>query len=258
MSEHVKISDANGVRTILIARPEKKNALTHAMYAAITDALASAETEPSVRVALITGEGDVFTAGNDLVDFMNQPPTTSREDAPPVAAFLETIATMETPLAAAVNGLAVGVGVTMLLHVDLVYAAEEATFRTPFVDLGLVPEAASSLLLPHRIGHARAAEMFLLGETMGAEDALGCGLVAKTFERDALMGETVRRCEALARKAPAAVRATKRLMRGDGDAVRARMAEELAVFAARLQSDEFREAAGAFLEKRAPDFSRFA
>jgi enoyl-CoA hydratase/carnithine racemase len=252
---HIKVSDSAGVRTVVMARPEKKNAITHAMYAAMAEAIASAQREPAVRAVLITGEGAAFTAGNDLKDFLEGPPA-GRD--PPVMDFLSTILDAEKPLAAAVNGLAVGVGVTMLLHCDLVYAAESATFRTPFTDLGLVPEAGSSLLMPARIGRARAGELFLLGETLTAQEALAQALVSRVFPDSRLGQEARARCEALAAKPPAAVRATKRLMRGDVAAVRARMAEERAMFAERLKSDEFREAAQAFLEKRKPDFSRFS
>jgi len=144
MTEHVKVEDANGVRTITMARPEKKNALTHAMYAVMADALVSAQTDAAIRVVLLTGEGGIFTAGNDLADFMNAPPDGEGDEAPPVQRFLQAILTAEKPLAAAVGGVAVGIGVTMLLHCDLVYAAPSAKFKTPFTDLGLVPEAASS------------------------------------------------------------------------------------------------------------------
>jgi enoyl-CoA hydratase/carnithine racemase len=257
MSEHVKVSDAGGVRAVVMARPEKKNAITHAMYAAMAEAVSSAQTDPAVRVVLLGAEGAVFTAGNDLVDFMERPPTGTETETPPVLAFLEAILAAEKPLVAAVNGTAVGIGVTMLLHCDLVYAAETATLRVPFTDLGLVPEAGSSLLLPGRIGRARASELFLLGETISAKEALESGLVSRIFPQARLAHEVDRRCEALSRKPPAAVRATKRLTRGDVDAVRARLREELAIFVDRLQSDEFREAAAAFFEKRQPDFSRF-
>ncbi len=256
---HVKVSDADGVRTVIMARPEKKNAITREMYAAMADAIAGAQADPGVRVVLISGEGAAFTAGNDLVDFMERPPGETEAETTPVVRFLLAILEAEKPLAAAVNGPAVGIGVTMLLHCDLVYAAESATFRTPFTDLGLVPEAGSSLLLPARVGRARASEMFLLGRMLSAREALDYGLVAQVFPDDALAAEARSRCAALARKAPASVRATKRLMRGDVEAVRTRMAEEeRRIFSERLASEEFREAAEAFFEKRAPDFSRFS
>ena len=255
MSEHVEISDADGVRTIVLARPEKKNALTQAMYAAMADAVDSAQIDPAIGVVLLTGAGDAFTAGNDIGDFLAAPPSPDDATPAPVIRFLHTILEAEKPLAAAVNGLAVGVGVTLLLHCDLVTAASAARFKTPFTDLGLVPEAGASLLLPRRIGRARASEMLLLGETLNAEEALACGLVARVVDPAHLLEDARRRCAALARKAPAAVRATKRLLRGDTAEVRERMAEEIRIFAERLQSDEFREAAAAFLEKREPDFA---
>jgi enoyl-CoA hydratase/carnithine racemase len=258
MSEHVKVADRDGVRAVTMARPEKKNAITRAMYATMADAIVSAQAEASVRVVLIGAEGTAFTAGNDLVDFMEHPPTGTESEPPPVVTFLEAILEAEKPLVAAVNGAAVGVGVTMLLHCDLVYAADTATFRAPFVDLGLVPEAGSSLLLPARVGRAHAGEMFLLGETVSAKEAAESGIVSRIFPQARLAHEVERRCDALARKPPAAVRAAKRLMRGDLGPVRARMAEELALFAERLQSDEFSEAVAAFFEKRPPDFSRFS
>jgi enoyl-CoA hydratase/carnithine racemase len=258
MSEHVKVSDAGGVRAVVMTRPAKKNAITRAMYTAMAEAIVSAQTDPSVRVVLIGAEGSVFTAGNDLMDFMEHPPTGEESETPPVLAFLEAILVADKPLVAAVNGAAVGVGVTMLLHCDLVYAAETATFRVPFTDLGLVPEAGSSLLLPERVGRARAGEMFLLGETVSAKEALEGGIVSRVFPQARLSHEVDRRCDALAKKPPAAVRAAKRLTRGELGPVRARMSEELALFAERLQSDEFREAAAAFFEKRQPDFSRFS
>lgn len=258
MSEHIRISDAAGVRSIVLARPEKKNAITSVMYAAMADAVVAAESDPKVRVVAFAAEGSAFTAGNDIVDFMQNPPTGDDAEPPPVLRFIEAILSAQKPLAAAVNGPAVGIGATMLLHCDLVYAAETATFRVPFADLGLVPEAGSSLLLPERIGRTRAAEMFLLGETISAKEAHECGVVARIFPQGRLAHEAQARCEALAQKPPAAVRAAKALMRGDLGPVRARVAEEARLFAQRLQSDEFREAAAAFLEKRQPDFSRFS
>ncbi|MGD2133828.1 MAG: enoyl-CoA hydratase [Maricaulaceae bacterium] len=259
MSEHVKVADAEGVRTVTIARPEKKNALTRDMYAAMAEAITSSVGDNSVRVILFTGEGDAFTAGNDIGDFMNRPPSANEGgDGPSVNVFLQAIAEAEKPLVAAVNGMAVGVGVTMLLHCDLVYAADTAVFKAPFVDLGLVPEAGSSLLMPARIGRARAGELFLLCEKIDAQTAAEWGLVGAVFSKASLLDEAVKRARALAAKSPSSVRNTKALMRGSVDPVFARMADEGRIFAQALQSDEFREAGAAFLEKRAPDFSRFS
>jgi len=241
-----------GVLSIVMNRPDKKNALTHAMYAAMADALERAEREAAIRVSLITGTADAFTSGNDLGDFMSAPP--QGEDAP-VFRFLRAIASASKPVVAAVNGLAVGVGTTMLLHCDLVYAARSATFTAPFVNLALVPEAASSLLLPQRIGHAKAAELFLLGAKLDAAGAEAAGLVAAVFDDAALLTEAMARAKALAAKAPNAVRLTKALMKRQPEPVAARMAEEARHFGAQLGSPEVREAITAFMQKRAPDFS---
>lgn len=256
MTDHVETSVDAGVLTIRLERPEKKNALTHAMYAAMADGLARANADPAVRVALVTGSGDSFTAGNDLGDFAGNPPRADGEA--PVTRFLREISTSAKPVVAAVNGLAVGVGVTMLLHCDLVYAARSATFQAPFVNLALVPEAASSLLLPRLVGHAKASEMFLLGTRIDAAQAEAAGLVSAVFDDAALHVEAAKRAAQLAAKAPNAVLATKRLMRGDGAAIAARMAEEGALFARQLASPEVREAISAFMQKRPPDFSKIA
>lgn len=244
-----------GVLSIVMNRPDKKNALTHAMYAAMADALERVEREAAVRVAFITGSGDAFTAGNDLGDFMSSPP---QGEGAPVFRFLRAIASASKPIVAAVNGLAVGVGTTMLLHCDLVYAARSATFTAPFVNLALVPEAASSLLLPQRVGHAKAAELFLLGAKLDAAQAEAAGLVSAVFDNAALATEAMTRAKALAAKAPSAVRLTKALMKRQPEPVVARMAEEARHFGAQLASPEVREAITAFMQKRAPDFSSFS
>jgi len=233
-------------------RPQKKNALTHAMYAAMADALLGAAGSNSVRVVVITGAVDAFTAGNDLGDFLNPAPGGGES---PVLRFLGALSTAEKPVIAAVNGLAVGIGTTMLLHCDLVYAARSATFSAPFVNLALVPEAASSLLLPRRIGHAKAAEQFLLGGRMDAEQAEANGLVTAVFADDRLPAEVAERARALAAKAPSAVRATKALMKRGEEPVAERMRAESAQFALQLQSADLREAVQAFREKRPPRFS---
>jgi enoyl-CoA hydratase/carnithine racemase len=236
-----------------MSRPEKKNALTHAMYGAMADALTGAAADASVRVILITGTGDAFTSGNDLGDFVESPPTGGES---PVFRFLSALSTAEKPVVAAVNGIAVGVGTTMLLHCDLVYAARSAVFSVPFVNLALVPEAASSLLLPRCIGHAKAADLFLLGSRLDALQAEASGLVAAVFDDAALAGEAMQRARALAAKAPSAVRATKALMKRGEEAVAERMRAESAQFAVQLRSVELREAINAFAEKRAPNFDR--
>lgn len=241
------------VLSITMNRPEKKNALTHAMYGAMADALKRAADDPAIRVVVITGAGDAFTAGNDLGDFLNAPP---HDGEAPVFRFLAALSTAEKPVVAAVNGLAVGIGTTMLLHCDLVYAARAASFTAPFVNLALVPEAASSLLLPRRIGHAKAAELFLLGGRMDAAQAEAMGLVTAVFDSQVLAAEAASRAQALAAKAPGAVRATKALMKRGEEPVAERMRAEGVLFAAQLKSPELREAITAFTEKRAPDFSK--
>ncbi|HEX2094105.1 MAG TPA: enoyl-CoA hydratase [Longimicrobiaceae bacterium] len=255
MSEHVAIEAQGAVLSLRLNRPEKKNALTLEMYAALAGALRAVEEDPGVRVVLLAGTGDAFTAGNDLGDFLQRPPT---DQSSPVLLFLNALISASKPVVAAVNGLAVGVGTTLLLHCDLVYAARSARFHLPFVGLGLVPEAGSSLLLPQRVGQARAAELLLLGESFGAEEALAMGLVSAVFPDEELAEQAAERARRLARQPPAAVRATKALLRrADRAALPERMRQEGEVFIERLRSPEAREAMQAFLERRAPDFSRF-
>jgi len=246
---------AGGVMTLTFNRPDKKNALTSEMYAALADGFAAAEADPAVRVILLTGAGGAFTAGNDLQDFLARPP---QGDEAPVSRFLRALATASKPLVAAVQGVAVGVGTTMLLHCDLVYAAQKAKLSTPFVNLALVPEAASSLLLPQRIGHARAAAMFMLGEALDAATAHGYGLVNAVLpSRGEAQAAAYKAAAALAAKAPSAIRETKRLMR-DAAAIAALMEKEGTLFARQVASPEAREAFTAFLEKRPADFSKVA
>ncbi|MDE1173013.1 MAG: enoyl-CoA hydratase [Parvibaculaceae bacterium] len=260
MTDLVLAETAHGVHTLTINRPDKKNALTEAMYAALADGIAHAESDPAVRVTRIRGTGGSFTAGNDLADFAAQgakPVSTgdSKVEAP-VTRFLRAVSTTEKPLVAQVNGLAVGVGVTMLLHCDLVYAGESATFQAPFVNLGLVPEAASSLLLPRLVGLQRAGELFLLGRKIGSAEARDMGLVAQVLPDDALDAGVEAVARELAAKAPNAVRFTKGLLRKNHGEIAERMAEEGRIFAAQLRSAEVKEAIGAFFEKRPADFSK--
>jgi enoyl-CoA hydratase/carnithine racemase len=243
------------VLAIEIARPEKKNALTQAMYAALADALRSSDSDANVRAVLIHGSRDCFTAGNDLKDFLERPP--HAEEAP-VSRFLASLPAFAKPLIAAVNGPAVGIGTTMLLHCDLVFAAPAATFQLPFVNLGLVPEAASSFLLPYIAGYQRAAELLLLGRPFGPEKALAAGFVTEIVPQAELFERARAAALAVAALPPAAVRAAKALMR---EPYRVRVAEAMQaegkVFRERLASPEAKEAMTAFLEKRKPDFSRF-
>jgi len=240
---------------IEIARPEKKNALTQAMYGAMADALAAAERDSGVRAAMLHGARDCFTAGNDLKDFLDRPPRTQET---PVFRFISTLPVFGKPLIAAVNGAAVGIGTTMLLHCDLVYAAPGAKFQLPFVSLGLVPEAGSSFLLPYIAGYQRAAELLMLGQPFGTDKALAAGFVTEVVPEGELFERARAAALALAALPPAAVRATKSLMRKRFGARTAEaMEEEGKVFGERLASPEAREAMTAFLEKRKPDFSRF-
>jgi enoyl-CoA hydratase/carnithine racemase len=244
-----------GILTIELNRPQKKNAITADMYGALTAALIEAGETPAVRAVMIVGKRDVFTAGNDLQDFIDHPP--SSHDSP-VFRFLREISRAPKPLVAAVCGPAVGVGTTMLLHCDLVYAGDNARFSLPFAQLGLVPEAASSLLLPELFGYQRAAERLLLGEPFGADEALQMGLVSAVLPADAVVGHARLQADKLVALPAAAVRATKRLMKQSRiEAIGSRMLLEGEEFRERLKSPEAREAFAAFFERRRPDFSRF-
>jgi len=253
MSE-VVVSRTGGVLELCLDRAAKKNALTFAMYAALTEGLAQAQAEPGVRAALITANGETFCAGNDIGDFLKP-----RDDfgAAPPSRFIEQLVTFDKPLVAAVQGAAVGIGATMLLHCDLVYASPTARLRMPFVSLGLVPEAGSSLLLPRRVGDAVAAEMLLLGAWIHAERARDLRLINDIVPGAGELAPFARqRAEELAACPPAALRMTRALLRGDVAAVRARIQSEAAAFARCLTSPEAREALTAFLERRPPDFSK--
>ena len=253
--EHIITESRDGVLRIEIDRPDKKNALTAAMYQAMADAIKAAEADHKVRVLLIHGKADLFTAGNDLQDFLDNPP---RDDNQPVFQFLYAISQAQKPVVAAVAGAAVGIGTTMLLHCDLVYAAPNARLQLPFVNLGLVPEAASSLLLPALIGYQRAAELLLLGESFSAQKAKEIGLVTEVVPEDRLFDTAMAQAKMLAGKPAASLRLTKRLMKqGQMTAVAQRIKLESDHFGERLASPEAKEAFSAFLEKRKPDFSRF-
>ncbi len=247
----ILVREADGILELRFNRPEKKNAILGAMYDTLTAALQDAAARPEVRAVLIGAEGDAFTAGNDIKDFLSMPG--GLHDAPP-ARFINAIATFGKPLVAAVQGAAVGVGTTLLLHCDLVYASPAATFSVPFVDLGLVPEAGSSLLLPQRMGHARAAALLLLGEAMDAASALAAGLLTAVVPAEDLHAHARAKALRLAAKPAAALAATRALMRGDPAALHARMRQEEAAFSQALASADAREAFAAFLERRPPRF----
>ncbi|MEA3388954.1 enoyl-CoA hydratase-related protein [Sphingobium sp. CCH11-B1] len=251
MNEAIVIVDQDGVIEIHIDRPDKKNAVTAAMYRAMIAALAQASKRSDVAAVLIAGRGDAFCAGNDLADFMAGP-----EGAAAAFAFIQAIAAFDKPIVAAVQGLAVGVGTTMLLHCDLVYAAPDARFVMPFVNLGLVPEAGSSLLAPALLGHAKAAAMLLLGEPLDADAADRAGLVTAIVAAPDLLDHARAKAAALVAKPPRALADTRRLLRGDRGAIAARIEEEATLFRAALGSAEAQEAFAAFLEKRPPQFRR--
>ena len=252
MTDLVKISEADGVMEIVWNRPDKKNALSNAMYRAATAALARAVEDKSIRVVVLTSEGDSFTSGNDLADFAA---AAMGGEVPAAGAFIEAIIQFPKPIIAAVPGLAVGVGTTMLLHCDLVFVANDAKLTTPFVNLALVPEAASSMLMPARIGHARAFAMFALGDGFTGEQAAQLGLANAALPKDQVLAAARAAAKNLALRPIGAVMATKKLMR-DGEKILTHSRTEGAIFAERLRGAEAMEAFSAFQQKRAPDFSK--
>jgi enoyl-CoA hydratase/carnithine racemase len=253
---HIEVEHDGAVLRIAINRPEKKNALTADMYDALAEAVEVGESAPAVSVLLLCGKGEAFTAGNDLEDFMHKP--WKGQAVPPAVRFIRAMAGAKKPIVAAVHGLAVGVGTTILLHCDLIYAAEDTKFMMPFINLGIVPEAASTVLLPLLIGPQRAAELFLLGAPLTAQRAYEMGLVNAVLARDALLPTACSVAQQLAEKPKGAVLACKELMKRAYRAeVDRALSEEVEIIRERLDSPETREALSAFLEKRKADFSRF-
>ena len=246
MSEPVLVAHAGGVCEVRLNRPEKRNAITFLMYEQLTRALSAAQAEQTVRAVLLSGEGASFSAGNDLQDFLSGPALSA---AHPAMQFLRTLATFDKPLLAAVQGQTVGIGVTMLLHCDLIVAARGTQLSLPFVALWLVPEAGSSLLLPRLIGHQRAAELLFLGQPFNAETAYRLGLVNSVVEEGSLLEEARTLARAVAQQPPEALVATRRLLRGDTGELLARIEEEARIFGAQLQSEEFRARVRAFLTR---------
>ncbi|MGH8197522.1 MAG: enoyl-CoA hydratase [Steroidobacteraceae bacterium] len=245
-----------GVATITINRPTKKNAITGEMYEALVASLKQAAEDKDIRAVLITGAGDAFTAGNDLKEFGN--PKFAQPDSP-VLTFMQALASYDKPVVAAVNGLAVGIGVTMLLHCDLVYVADNAGFSMPFTSLGLVPEFASTLLLPLIAGRVRAAEKLLLGKPFPAAEAVVMGLANAVLPAAELQAHAEKIARTFNTLPPGAVRDTKRLLRqAQNAAVQEAILREASHFGPRLAGAEAREAIAAIIEKRAPDFSKFA
>jgi enoyl-CoA hydratase/carnithine racemase len=254
MAEHIVVSVENRVLTVRLDRLEKKNALTRGMYLGMIEALKQADADPNIRVVLITGTEACFTAGNDLVDFANAKPG----ETSPAILYLQTLAAAQKPVIAAVGGVAVGIGTTMLLHCDLVYASSDARFQLPFVNLGLCPEAGSSTLLPALMGHRKAAELLYFGEPFTAGTAHELGIVNTVLASNELLTMAKEKARQLAEKPPAALRITKALLkRGSANAIAEAMANETEQFAALLQGPEAKEAMMAFMQRRKADFSQF-
>jgi enoyl-CoA hydratase/carnithine racemase len=255
-SEFISVQTADGICSIGFARPEKKNAITAAMYQSLADALTSGASSSEVRVFLIHGSPECFTAGNDLLDFMMKPP--SGPDAP-VFQFLQAISTASKPIVAAVAGTCVGVGTTLLMHCDLVYAADNAKFSMPFAKLGLCPEAASSFLLPAISGYHRAAEALLLGDVFSAEEGREMGLVNRVLAPEQVLEFATAQASKLAQLPASSIRTTKQLLKsGQATVIAQRMQEEGIHFQAMLKSPEAKEAFSAFMAKRTPNFQQFS
>lgn len=253
MSELVTTSLDGGVLTIAFNRPDKKNAITDAMYKVVADALESAQSDPAIRVVFFRGEGDSFSAGNDINDFVSI--AMGGGGGMNVFRVLKGLAHFDKPVVAAVKGAAVGIGTTLLLNSDLVYVAEDARLSTPFVNLALAPEAASTILMPQAIGHQRAFAMFALGEVLSGKQAADWGIANRALPAAEVDAAGLAAAQELARRAPRSVQLTKRLMR-DGARLWAQMERENEAFGSQLTSPEAREAFTAFMERRPPDFSK--
>lgn len=247
MSQHMEIARHGAVQTIRFNRPEKKNAISADMYAAISEALIAGEADASMRAHVLFGTQGAFTAGNDLADFMAS--SSMAQDIASITKFLQLVARLEKPLIAGVDGLAVGVGTTLLMHCDMVYATPQSWFQTPFTALGLVPEAGSSLLGPRQMGHALAFELLVAGGKFSAEKALIAGLVNAVMPSEALEAETLKAAAKVAALPPEAVKISKRLLKTDAAAVAQRIEDEVALFGQRLRSDEAQAAVRAFFAK---------
>ena len=260
----IKTGTANGVAQIEIARPEKKNALTVAMYQAMRDAIDAARADNAVRAVLITGQPGIFTSGNDIEDFMSRGTTGQGQGQgsdvmdSPVFQFMRALIDCDKPVVAAVTGAAIGIGTTMLLHCDFVYVSDEARLAMPFVTLGLVPEFGSSLLVPQLMGPRRAAEKLLLGEPFTPEQAVDCGIANAVLPADEVLNHARRIAERFNALPPGAVREAKQLLRAPyREATLQTIRSEAEIFGRRLRSPEATEAFQAFFQKRKPDFSKF-
>lgn len=255
MGEQIDIGVRDGVQLLRWRRADKRNALVGAMYDRMSEALAASEANDAIAAHVFLGSDGVFTAGNDINDFLLRAKDGS-QDVAPSQLFIQQLPKVTKPMIAAVDGLAVGVGVTLLLHCDLVYATPAATFRAPFVDLGLIQEAGSSVLGPARLGHARAFELLVLGETWSAERGLMAGLINAIVSPAELEGVAVAAARRLAAKPRAALLAARRMLKGDPALISATIAKEAAEYRILMRSPEAREAFAAFLEKRKPDFAK--
>lgn len=253
MSDPIKTELTDGVLSVVFARPDKKNAITQAMYAALAEATERARTDEAVRVLLFRAEGDSFSAGNDIGDFISLASQGQQPTDMPVFRFLKALADLDKPAVAAVRGRAVGIGLTLLLNCDLVVVAEDALLSAPFINLALAPEAASSLLLPAALGHQRAFEIFALGEPIDGKTALAWGLANRAVVADQVETTALELATKLAGRAPNSLRKTKRLMR-DGERLWALMQKEGEAFGSQMTSPEAMEAFTAFTQKRAPNF----
>jgi enoyl-CoA hydratase/carnithine racemase len=251
----IKSETASRVARNRFDRLDKKNAITAQMYAQLGSALAAADADPQVRAVLLCGSAECFTAGNDVADFLNAP---RQPGSSPARALFDTLPSLKKPVVAAVGGPAIGIGTTLLLHCDLVYAAPNARFQLPFVPLGIVPEFGSTFLLPRLAGYQRAAELLLLGQPFSAQKAHEVGIVTAVIPQDNLLAEAEKAAAMLASLPPESVRLTKRLLKARyAEALASTIDEETRLFTERLSSPEAKEAMSAFLEKRKPDFSRF-
>lgn len=257
MSDHILADRDSGLLSLRLNRPDKKNALTRAMYARLAEELEAADADPTIRAVLISGSDACFTSGNDLADFIQAPPS-GLDSA--VFAFMQALFELKKPVVAAVAGPAVGIGTTLLLHCDLVYVSREAMLRMPFVNLGLCPEFGSSLILPRLLGHARAAQLLMLGESFSGEQAAQWGIANEALGNgQATLDKAREMAQRFGQLAPSAVADAKRLMRGPGrEELRRVIEEEGALFSQRLRSPEAAEALNAFMQRREADFSRFA
>ena len=256
---NIKTGVLNGVASIEIARPEKKNALTVAMYQAMTDALKAAKDDGAVRAVLFTGQPGIFTSGNDIEDFMQRAPGQGSDAMDsPVFQFMRALIECDKPVVAAVTGAAIGIGTTLLLHCDFVYVSDEARLAMPFVGLGLVPEFGASLIVPQLMGHRRAAEKLLLGDPFTPEQAVECGIASAVLPAGEVINHARRIAERFNALPPGAVRESKQLMRGpQHEELLKTIRSEGEIFARRLRSPEAMEAFQAFFQKRKPDFSKF-